>query len=302
MMDHEQALELVPGYQDGELSLSESLAFERHMAQCETCRLEYARQREASTQLRQADLRVTAPADLARRIEAALPGRNEGGLAGRIERGQPWRSEAAPPGRTEAAMPGQIEPEMPGRRTPWQRLLDGLTAGGGKRSVGWAPLGLSMASVAALAVSLSLFLQLPTDEQRLSQELVDNNIRSMQVDHLFDVASTDQHTVKPWFGGKLDFAPPVVDLAAQGYPLKGGRVDYLDGQRVAVMVYRDKLHPISLYVWPGNGEDTAPRFQERLGFHIAHWYAAGMNHWAITDAGEGDLRGFVTQMRGNAGS
>jgi anti-sigma factor RsiW len=262
MMDHEQALELVPGYLDGELSLSESLAFERHMAQCETCRLEHARQREASTQIRQADLRVTAPSELVRRIEAALPG----------------------------------------RRTLGQRVLDGFARSRSKRSITWAPLGLSMASVVALAVSLSLFLQVPSDEQRLSQELVDNNIRSMQVDHLFDVASTDQHTVKPWFGGKLDFSPPVIDLASQGYPLMGGRVDYLGGQRVAVMVYRDKLHPISLFVWPGNGENAPPRFQERLGFHIAHWRSAQMNYWVITDAGEGDLHGFVNKMRGDAGN
>jgi anti-sigma factor RsiW len=261
MMDHEQALELVPGYLDGELSLSEALAFERHMAECEACRLEHARQREVSTRLRRADLRVTAPAELVRRIEAALPG----------------------------------------RRTPGQRLLDWFAGGSDKRSTAWAPLGLSLAGVAALAVSSALYLQVPSDEQRLSQELVDNNIRSLQVDHLFDVASTDRHTVKPWFGGKLDFAPPVIDLASQGYPLVGGRVDYMAGQRVAVMVYRDKLHPISLFVWPASGENSAPGFQERQGYRIAHWRAAGMNYWAITDAGDEDLRGFVSRMRADAG-
>ncbi|OWT77638.1 anti-sigma factor [Achromobacter sp. HZ28] len=245
-MDHEQALALVPGYLDGELSLSESSALEGHMTQCDECRLAFARQREASTRLRQADLRVAAPAELVRRVTEALPA----GLAPRPAR----------------------------------------------RSSAWAPWALSLASVAALAVSMALYLQVPSDEQRLAQELAGNNIRSMQVDHLFDVASTDQHTVKPWFGGKLDFAPPVVDLAAQGYPLKGGRVDYLDGQRVAVMIYRDKLHPISLFVWPGGAEAAAPRFEERLGYRLAHWRAAGMNYWAITDAGAGDLQGFVSLM------
>lgn len=268
-MDHEQALEMAPAYQDGELSLSEALAFERHMAQCEACRLELARQRDASAQLRQADLRVAAPAELARRIEAMLPG----------------------------------------RKTFWQRMLGGSAARAGERpgtpfgagAAGWAPLGLSLAGVAALAISSALYLQVPSSEQRLAQELVGNNIRSMQVDHLFDVASTDQHTVKPWFGGKLDFAPPVVDLKAQGYPLVGGRVDYLGGQRVAVMVYRDKLHPISLFVWPGSGADAAPQFEERKGYHIAHWRSAGMNNWVITDAGEADLRGFVGQLHASAG-
>ncbi|ALM83775.1 anti-sigma factor [Bordetella sp. N] len=257
-MDHEQASALLPGYLDGELSLSESLALDQHMAQCDACRLELARQRAASAQLRQADLRVAAPAELVKRITAALPG----------------------------------------RKPLWRRLLGaGSAAGSSGQTSARAPLGLALASLAALAVSLGLFLRLPSDEQRLAQELVNNNIRSLQVDHLFDVASTDQHTVKPWFGGKLDFAPPVVDLAAQGYPLKGGRVDYLAGQRVAVLVYRDKLHPISLFVWPGAGEPAAPRFEERLGYHIAHWRAAGMNYWAITDAGASDLSGFVSEMQ-----
>jgi anti-sigma factor RsiW len=256
-MEHDQALELVPGYLDGELSLSEALAFERHMAQCEDCRLELERQRAASLQLRQADLRMAAPVELIARIQAALPA----------------------------------------RKSLWQRFRQGL-AGSGTRSIGWAPMGMSLASIAALVASLSLFLQVPTHEQRLAQDLVDNNIRSLQVDHLLDVVSTDQHTVKPWFGGKLDFAPPVIDLKAQGFPLVGGRVDYLDNQRVAVMVYRDKLHPVSLFVWPGDGQDTAPSFQERTGYHIVHWRAGKMNYWAITDAGEADLRSFAQSMAG----
>jgi len=289
-MDHEQALALVPGYLDGELSLSESLALEGHMTQCDECRLALARQREASTRLRQADLRVAAPAELVRRVTEALSG-DMGKAAARTRTGTGMENSAH--AMTEAETDAGIEAKT---STVWQRLLGGPAAGPARRSSAWAPWALSLASVAALAVSMTLYLQVPSDEQRLAQELVGNNIRSMQVDHLFDVASTDQHTVKPWFGGKLDFAPPVVDLAAQGYPLKGGRVDYLDGQRVAVMIYRDKLHPISLFVWPGGAEAAAPRFEEKLGYHLAHWRAAGMNYWAITDAGAGDLQGFVSLM------
>jgi anti-sigma factor RsiW len=127
--------------------------------------------------------------------------------------------------------------------------------------------------------------------------LVDDHVRSLQFNHLSDVISTDRHTVKPWFDGKLDFAPPVVDLAQQGYPLVGGRLDYLNGRAVAVMVYRYKLHPINLYVWPGNDAGAPPpRIYEQQGYHLAHWSAAAMNYWAITDAGEAELNGFITDL------
>lgn len=152
-------------------------------------------------------------------------------------------------------------------------------------------------SVIALMWSAGLYLSAPSGETRLTHELVDDHIRSLQFNHLSDVISTDRHTVKPWFDGKLDFAPPVVDLAQQGYPLVGGRLDYVNGRTVAVMVYRYKLHPINLYVWPGNDAGAPPPgIYEQQGYHLAHWSTAGMNYWAITDAGETELNGFITNL------
>ena len=238
-MDHEQAFELLPGYLDQELSLSEALEFERHLSSCEQCQQVYSQHRQVSAQLRQADLRVDAPAELVKRIKAALPGR----------------------------------PSL------WQRLVErfGLRGGGG--ALGWAPVGAMVMSVVALTWSAGLFLSVPSGETRLSQEVVDNHIRSLQFNHLSDVISTDRHTVKPWFDGKLDFAPPVVDLAQQGYPLVGGRLDYLNGRPVAAMIYRYKLHPINLYVWPGNDAGgPPPHIFQQQGYHLAHWSAAGMNY------------------------
>jgi anti-sigma factor RsiW len=261
-MDHEQAFELLPGYIDQELSLSEALEFERHLAGCEQCQRVYEQHRHVSAQLRQADLRVDAPAELVKRIKAALPG----------------------------------------RRSLWQRLgerFGGWSAGG---SLTWASAGAMALSVVALTWSAGLYLSVPSSETRLTQELVDNHIRSLQFNHLSDVISTDRHTVKPWFDGRLDFAPPVVDLAQQGYPLVGGRLDYLNGRSVAVMVYRYKLHPINLYVWPGNDAGTAPHIRERQGYHLAHWSAAGMNYWAITDAGGTELNGFIANLRAHPAS
>ncbi|WP_036023833.1 anti-sigma factor family protein [Paraburkholderia dilworthii] len=256
-MDHEQAFELLPGYVDQELSLSESLAFERHLAGCEHCQHAYRQQRSVSAQLRQADLRVEAPDELVKRIKAALPV----------------------------------------RRSLWERLVDRFSNGTRGRSWGLAPVGAMAFSVIALAWSAGLYLSTSSGEARLTQELVDDHIRSLQFNHLSDVISTDRHTVKPWFDGKLDFAPPVVDLAQQGYPLIGGRLDYLNGRTVAVMVYRYKLHPINLYVWPGNDAGAPPpRIDEEKGYRLAHWSAAGMNYWAITDAGESELNGFITNL------
>jgi anti-sigma factor RsiW len=282
-MNHEQALELLPGYLDEELSLSEALEIQRHLDSCDECAQVLAQHRDVSAQLRSAQLRIDAPPELVKRIEAALPGR-----------GAPW-------------------PRLGERFKGWG---NGNNSGNGSASrwltwPTWATAGVMVASVAALSVSMSLYLAVPSSEDRLTQEVVDDHIRSLQFNHLSDVISTDKHTVKPWFNGKLDFAPPVIDLVQQGYPLVGGRLDYVDGRTVAVMVYRYKLHPINLYVWPGNGNGTGigienqlrePAIHERQGYHLAHWSAGGMTYWAITDAGESELRGFVTDLRAQPSS
>jgi anti-sigma factor RsiW len=260
MMDHDRALEMLSGYLDQELGLSESLEFERHLADCEQCQKIYMEQCELSAQLKQAGMRVEAPRELVARIESAL----------------------AP------------------RRSLHERMNFRRWLGGG--AVTWLPAGAVAMSMMALVASLGIYLVTPSGEQRLAQEIVDDHIRSLQVDHLFDVVSTDRHTVKPWFNGKLDFAPAVIDLAPQGYPLVGGRLDYLNGRSVAVMVYRYKLHPINLYVWPDQGAVTEPEMQERQGYHIAHWVEAGMHHWVVTDASDEELRTFVTQLRAHSAS
>jgi anti-sigma factor RsiW len=266
-MDHEQAFELLPGYIDEELSLSESLEFERHLAGCEQCKRAYEQQRQVSAQLRQNDLRMDAPPELAARIRAALP----------VQRSW-WQ-------RLGASFGGSGRLGGKGRA---------VGTGSAVGTLGWAPLGAMAVSLVALTWSAGLYLSMPSGDTRLTEELVDSHVRSLQFDHLYDVISTDRHTVKPWFDGKLDFAPPVVDLAQQGYPLVGGRLDYLNGRAVAVMVYRYKLHPINLYVWPGS--------EERQGYHLAHWSAAGMNYWAVTDAGESELNGFITDLRAHPAS
>ncbi len=126
----------------------------------------------------------------------------------------------------------------------------------------------------------------PSRDDLLVDEAIANHVRSLQDDHVLDVASSDQHTVKPWFNGKIDYAPPVHDLAAQGFALAGGRLDYLDHRPVAVLVYKHNLHTINVFVAPArNGRDSiAARASNREGFATQRWAKDGMNFWAVSDA------------------
>ena len=128
-----------------------------------------------------------------------------------------------------------------------------------------------------------------TARDTMVAELVDNHVRSLIGDHLTDVRSTDQHTVKPWFAGKVDFAPFVVDLAAQGFPLIGGRVDYIDGHAAAALVYGRRRHFINLFIWPAAATDKREGLREYNGYSLLHWVNDGMSYWAVTDASPFDL-------------
>jgi anti-sigma factor RsiW len=127
----------------------------------------------------------------------------------------------------------------------------------------------------------------------LAEQVQMAHVRSLMAGHLLDVASTDQHTVKPWFDGKLDFSPPVTDLAAQGYPLIGGRLDYLEGQPAAALVYQRAKHIINLFIWPSTDQQTGVQSSTDNGYHLFHWDQSGMTFWAVSDLNSDELGSFV---------
>jgi anti-sigma factor RsiW len=155
----------------------------------------------------------------------------------------------------------------------------------------------AFAAVGVMSWNVALMTAMPSREDTLAREVLSAHIRSLMAPgHLNDVQSTDQHTVKPWFAGKLDFAPPVRDLAADGYPLAGGRLDYIDGRSVAELTYQRRLHTVSVFVWPDAGPDTAPAVRAVNGYSLATWKKGAMRYWAVTDAASPEIEHFAQLM------
>lgn len=134
----------------------------------------------------------------------------------------------------------------------------------------------------------------------LLSEAISDHVRSLQPGHLTDVVSTDQHTVKPWFIGKLDFSPPVSDLADLGFPLVGGRLEHLDGRSAAALVFRRRLHPINLFVWPQGGSPAAPRKAKEDGYSARLWSQGGLNFMAVSEIPGDELDQFAEAYRQRA--
>ena len=184
--------------------------------------------------------------------------------------------------RIRAALP--VQPARAGR-TPVRRW-------------NWLNAGAALASLFALVWSVGLYMALPSADDRLAEELVTSHVRSLMPNHLVDVASSDQHTVKPWFNGKLDFSPTVNDYAAQGFPLIGGRLDYVNQRPVAALVYQHRKHVINLYVWPtGVRDETPAREKSRQGYNVMHWTEQGMTYWAVSDLNRDELGQFRTTLQ-----
>lgn len=123
-------------------------------------------------------------------------------------------------------------------------------------------------------------------------DLVDTHVRSLMANHLTDVQSSDHHTVKPWFAGKVTFAPYVPELQPQGFPLVGGRVEFVNGRTAAALVYGRGLHTINLFIWPAGASDEGNRSATHGGYSLVHWTAHGLSYWAVSDAAPAELDAF----------
>jgi anti-sigma factor RsiW len=148
--------------------------------------------------------------------------------------------------------------------------------------------GVWVAIAAAACIIGAVVVSRPGGGSSLEREVIAAHLRSLQASHLVDVPSSDRHTVKPWFTGKLDFAPEVVQ--PEGFELVGGRLDYLDGRPVAGLIYKRRQHVINVFTWPAEGGEESPRADTQQGFHVVHWTRHGMQWWAISDTAEEDLK------------
>jgi anti-sigma factor RsiW len=257
-MNCSEAEVLIHALLDGELDAGHARDVEAHLATCPACTAKLAAFRAMRQAMAAAELKQSAPAHLRARIEAALP---------------------APAPRTAAAVPGF---------SPW-RLNRRFFVGG---------FGLGAALSGAIAATLVLGVLRDDQEQRIASAVVSAHLRSLQPGHLTDVETSDQHTVKPWFNGKLDMAPPVVDLTAQGFTLIGGRLDDIDGEAVAAIVYRRRNHVINLFVADSQGaKQKEVAAATRHGFNVRHWAEGGLDFWAVSDIGAAELDEFCQKLR-----
>ena len=156
-----------------------------------------------------------------------------------------------------------------------------------------------VAATCALVLGAFVLLQnYHSSRDRIVDEAIASHVRSLLATHLVDVGSSDQHTVKPWFNGKIDYAPPVQDLSANGFPLVGGRLDYFNGKTTAALVYKRNQHPINLLITPGSGKrDSSPSALTRRGYNVVYWTRNEMDYWAVSDVNSQELQQFTRLLQ-----
>lgn len=167
-----------------------------------------------------------------------------------------------------------------------------------RESFSWSLPWISAAAACVLLLTgLFFFQSTRSSRSAIVDQVIANHVRSLLATHLVDVPSSDQHTVKPWFNGKIDFAPEVHDFAAEGFPLAGGRLDYLDGKTVAALVYHRDRHAINLLLSPTTNRDAEGFTFTRRGYNLINWTRNGIDYWAVSDLNAEELGRFSTLVR-----
>ncbi|EKS9796914.1 MULTISPECIES: anti-sigma factor family protein [Burkholderia] len=289
-MDCNEARALLDADVDRELSAPDALRVQQHVEGCEACRRERARIVTLVQAVRQADYH-RAPDALRASILASLPAAADAPVREQAQPEPKSRPQARPRGR---------------RWFSWLTDQGGAarpaSAGMGPRVAALPGLGWGVALLVALAAAGGMTLSARhADTDRTVDELVSSHVRADLSARDIDVISTDRHTVKPWFNGRIDYAPPVEDLAADGFALVGGRLDYVGRRRVAVLVYRHRQHVIDVYVRPAGEGPGAPYTTVSQGYALDRWEAAGMTWWAVTDAEPSALAAFRTALDARLG-
>jgi mycothiol system anti-sigma-R factor len=263
-MNCEDAIKIMDGYLDGELDALTSQNIEQHLRECGRCRQGYEAQRVLVRMIQSSAPYYTASSQLRERIQSSLRRASNGATVFGL------RQEPRSAGVDEIKRRRSIIP---------------LTS--------WNWLALAAAILLAAIVTFNLLPRQQKDQQFLATQLIGSHVRSLMANHLTDVASSDQHTVKPWLDERLDFAAPVVDLAGEGFPLIGGRLDYVDNHPVAALVYQRRKHFINLFMWPAEpGTSQTSETTTRQGYQLLHWTDSDFNYWAVSDVNATDLRTF----------
>jgi anti-sigma factor RsiW len=261
MMNCDDSRAYLSAYLDDELGIAENLLVQKHLSRCEDCRRTQNQQQALRTALRDPDFVAHPSADFSKRLQAVVR--------------QAAKEEA---------------------RAQHPSWLETLRFG----SFRWVPAAIVLVLAAAMGAIFVMNRGRTSQDQLIARAVLAGHIRSLQANHLIDVPSSDRHTVKPWFQGKLDFSPPVPDLSELGWTLIGGRLDYLDGRPVAALVYKRRMHNINVFLWPNHGSaDDAIREDDAQGYQILHWNGAEMTYWVVSDLNNAELLELARALRGH---